>query len=485
MNRTPEPQTPQTQFTTDRTWQKVPTKLLTNATTGQAEVYVKSGFPFPDVKIAEVGANNQWAFTENGKSELLKRYNNLNNTNITEQEITKLFFIDGTKTFNNDRASIINKHSNSETKLNLSTKENPVPGVVNPQTGAKSGQTAQTEAKPGDPEQPNPLSGLDEQIKETVSSLDPEQTQNRLNWAENPVIPGSDAYLRKDFSLFKYPISIDGNGQDYLKFDIIEYGIRPTNKGGIGLKPRTPGSTKGTICLPIQPSISDNNRVNWNEDSIDIVDLALQTTGMGLMGAEDVSSQIKKVLDTAKSKVSDPKMKDAFGAIAMTALAQKATQSQNNLLSRMSGAVLNPNMELLFQGPILRPFQFSFRMTPRDVEEAKQVRSIIRAFKEASAVQQGIENLFMKAPHVFRIRYILGSSKNQDDHPSINRIKICALQQMSVDYTPDQTFMTYNDKNATMTSYAMSLTFTELEPIYAHDYADNENNPIPIDHIGY
>jgi hypothetical protein len=144
----------------------------------------------------------------------------------------------------------------------------------------------------------------------------------------------------------------------------------------------------------------------------------------------------------------------------------------------MSGAILNPNMELLFQGPKLRPFTFNFRMTPRSKDEAFQVRSIIRAFKEASAVQQGIENLFLKAPYIFRIKYVLGGTN--DDHPSINRIKECALTQVTVDYTPAATFMTYNDPEATMTSYAMSLTFSELEPVYAHEYKE-----IPTNHIGY
>ena len=32
-----------------------------------------------------------------------------------------------------------------------------------------------------------------------------------------------------------------------------------------------------------------------------------------------------------------------------------------NLLSRASGAVVNPNLELLFNGPLLRNFTFNFR----------------------------------------------------------------------------------------------------------------------------
>lgn len=357
---------------------------------------------------------------------------------------------------------------------------------------AASTKNSAPAGNPKEPPQPPPGSSSETQpSSETDENGNPiptsEQSAKLKKFGNNPEIPGLLDKIRGDvgneFGWFRYPVTIDKNGQDYLKFDIIKYGKRVINEGGIGLKKRVnSGPSVGTICLPIQPSISDSNRVNWNEDTVNIFDLGSQTFGMGVMEANDLSAQINKVTDTIKSKVQNPTIKDGLAAILTTQAAQKAIQSQNNLLSRMSGAILNPNMELLFQGPTLRPFQFTFRMTPRDEDEANQIRSIIRTFKEASAVQQGIENLFLKAPYIFRIKYILGKTKK--DHPSINRIKECALQQVSVDYTPDQTFMTYNDVNATMSSYAMSLTFTELEPVYAEDYAEDDLKA-NIDYIGY
>ena len=287
---------------------------------------------------------------------------------------------------------------------------------------------------------------------------------------------------RREFKTLVYHGDIEKNGQDYIKFDILDYGKKTLNPSDLNLSERDfSGNVLGTICLPIQPSISDQNRVDWNPDNnMDAFDMVKQSAALNIFdkGAEG----LKEVLSTIETKVKEKAVSDAVGKALAAYFTQKSVGSQNNLLSRMSGAILNPNMELLFQGPTLRPFQFSFRMTPRGDKEATQVRSIIRAFKEASAVQQGIENLFLKAPYVFKIRYILGGSGGKD-HPSINRIKICALQQMSVDYTPGQTFMTYNDSNATMTSYAMSLTFTELEPVYANDYMTKELEN--TSHIGY
>jgi hypothetical protein len=85
----------------------------------------------------------------------------------------------------------------------------------------------------------------------------------------------------------------------------------------------------------------------------------------------------------------------------------------------------------------------------------------------------------MKAPNVFKIKYHLrGTDK---DHPSLNKIKMCALQSCSVDYTPDGSYMTFNDESATMTSYNLSLQFQELEPVTEKDYQDLKDETI----IGY
>ena len=97
------------------------------------------------------------------------------------------------------------------------------------------------------------------------------------------------------------------------------------------------------------------------------------------------------------------------------------------------------------------------------------------------AVQNTSENLFLKSPNVFQIKYHLAGD-TKGDHPSLNRIKICALQSCSVDYTPDGSYMTFNDAGATMTSYNLTLQFQELEPVTTNDYATDK---ISYNEIGY
>ena len=50
--------------------------------------------------------------------------------------------------------------------------------------------------------------------------------------------------------------------------------------------------------------------------------------------------------------------------------------SVNDLLNREQGIIFNPNMELLFNGPTLRSFKFSFKMTPRNQNESEAVANL-------------------------------------------------------------------------------------------------------------
>jgi hypothetical protein len=135
---------------------------------------------------------------------------------------------------------------------------------------------------------------------------------------------------------------------------------------------------------------------------------------------------------------------------------------------------LNPNLELLFNGPQLRDFSFSFKMTPRSKKEAQMVRSIIRTFKQAMSVKRSQSVLLLKAPHTFRISY----KTSNKDHPYLNRFKECALTNCSVNYTPDGSYMSYDDSSPdgrSMTAYELSLSFSELEPIFDDDYDDGKD----------
>jgi len=136
-------------------------------------------------------------------------------------------------------------------------------------------------------------------------------------------------------------------------------------------------------------------------------------------------------------------------------------------------------MEMLFNGPRLRTFNFQFDMTPRFKKEADEIKKIIRIFKKYMAPAKTPGNAFLKSPKIFVLEYIhngniSGEVANGNTHPFLNKFKACALTEFNVNYTPDGSYMTYDD-GGSMTKYSISMSFSEIEPIYETDYNDSDN----------
>lgn len=266
-----------------------------------------------------------------------------------------------------------------------------------------------------------------------------------------------------------YPLKMRSTQQDRLKFTAVEY--QPSgnlDKGSISSQNRTSTKDKtiiGSVFLPIQSSISDFNSVEWQGAGLNEIEKLALNTSLQAMNAEKPEGFLgafeSGVKDATKKLIRNQNQLKVY-------LAQEAIQTQN-LLSRF-GTVLNPNLELLFSGPQLRPFEFKFQMSAREKAEGENIKKIINFFKKNMAVKKSDgSGVFLKAPNTFLIEYKFNGADTT--HPGINLIKECALMSCSVEYTPLGTYMTYQD--GTMVSYSMSLSFQELEPIYDVDYKDH------------
>lgn len=298
---------------------------------------------------------------------------------------------------------------------------------------------------------------------------------------------------------YVFPSALANNGQDYLKFTAYQY--EPAGTSSLTSLSSTSGSlasvvsasgaaisgggaslsnSQGEVYLPIQSGISDSNMVSWGQDDLNAIDAQKAATAYTqIQNWNEESDLNQKISNLARDIFGEAAGAGKFASdykkeIALFFASRAA--NVNNLLARVEGKVVNPNMELLFQGPALRPFSFQFKLSPRDSTEAIQIKNIIRFFKRKMAPERINTNLFLNSPHVFHIQYMLGNGTSDVDNPSINRIKLCALQSCNVDYTPDGNYATFED--GTMTSYGLSLQFTELVPIYSDDYANINNGQI-------
>ena len=235
------------------------------------------------------------------------------------------------------------------------------------------------------------------------------------------------------------------------------------------------------VELPIPQQINDSNAVSWGEDSMNIMEMAAFTAatsvasggidGLGERFEEARTALLDGDLKTTFPGLTDDVRKGLVSALSGQALSALGTNiSAQSALGRSTGQILNSNLELLFQGVTLRTFPFNITFSPRSKPESDRVKQIIRKFKQSMSAKTGRKDyavnggVFLKAPDVFLLRYL----SNGKDHPFLNSFKPCALTNMSVNYTGAGTYATYGD--GTPVNIKVSLTFKEINPIYAEDY---------------
>jgi hypothetical protein len=321
--------------------------------------------------------------------------------------------------------------------------------------------------------------------------------------------------------VLRYPLKMFTAGTDYLQIDMLDYvpvgqqktrtdtftqtetvidaNYDPENPGSIesevtisntyqsytrnpseGFRRNGSKQPLGTILLPIPSNIQDGNSVNYTDDSMNsIVGAALGATeglmtGMGAVASKNpfdlkgygavAGEQLKGAatatglnLDNAQDLATKYLTAQALGIFG-------GNVSIGQLLAREGGQVFNPNMELLFNGPSLRNFNFTFKIMPRSADEAEEVKQIIRFFKKGMSAKAGAGGLFLKTPNVFELRYRKGTG----EHPFLNKFKQCFLENISVNYTGDGVYATY--EGGEPVSMEMTLAFKELAPIYDVDY---------------
>jgi len=269
------------------------------------------------------------------------------------------------------------------------------------------------------------------------------------------------------FQQLRYPRESIEKGQDFIKFDIREYRRdrnlvtrSDDNIADLNAKPI------GTILLPIPSQISDSNIANYGPSGLNFLQEGGLGTAQSLIGGK-VGEGLNRAQETIMGVAGNSELVKNFFAIqAVNAFGGNLTLDQ--ILARSQGQIINPNQELLFSGPGLRQFKFSFKFTPRGRTESGDVKKIIKAFKRNMA-PKGSGGAFLGTPNVFQITYMEGNQ----EHSFLHKFKLCVLTNMSVNYTADGVHATYYD--GTPVSMQMDLSFNELTPIYNEDYNEIES----------
>lgn len=201
---------------------------------------------------------------------------------------------------------------------------------------------------------------------------------------------------------------------------------------------------KTAIALHIPNNLSVNYSMSWSDDDTIMLAAAAAAVQQGWEVAKALSG---KGNNTDVSGV---------GAAILTniALAQGPNQAGN---SAATGLAANPKKEQVFKGVNFRTFSFDYKFFPRNLDEAQNIRDIIKQFKYHMHPEFKDNNNFVYIyPSEFDIFYYQDGQENRNLH----RHTSCVLTDMSINYTPNGMFNTFPDGSPTQIDVA--LTFREL-----------------------
>jgi len=432
---------------TTRVWNGLPVEETTDTDTGVVELRSQGDL------LATGDAKGKWSY--NDQAGFRRRFNNKQRSQgkptLTQEEFNKKFFTEGTKIFNNDRAAVLNNDENysgisGAIRNQVSFSENGIPGVKNPETGEKNNSQGNNVEDPDE----------NQGEEEGINSFELKEI------AEKPIgsVPGQN---------LRYPLGqIPNFGYDFVTFTAHEYKVaKNIDQLTISSGTERVGGALETISLPMLPGREENNSVTFGSDSMNAFQASAGKLALDVLNTfgESGLAESLKTFGTRSKEELDKILSgnDENKAAIIAYFAGQAAQAPG-LMTRATGSVLNPNMELLFKGPNLRTFNFAFKFRPRFEDESVAVKEIIRIFKRNMAVQRSTTEMFLLTPNIFTIKYIHNSG---EEHPFMNRIKPCMLSGFNVNYTPDNSYMTYQD--GAMTGYDVTMTFQEIVPIYADE----------------
>ena len=237
------------------------------------------------------------------------------------------------------------------------------------------------------------------------------------------------------------------------------------------------------IVMYMPEDISTGFRGNWGGK-------AFSTVGAGILGAAGQTGLDSK-LTTGFGTMTDAAQR-ALGLTSAKVL-QKAVKAaggdqldNNDVFGSISGAIMNPNTELLYQSVDMRNFMLKFKMVPRNQDDSDAINTILRRFKACTLPHRdpgqvmgfndpgkdqnkGIVAGFIGVPNLCKVSFMRGAN----EHSILPRYKMLAVTQVDVNYTPDGAYATYNDPAAQPVAVELSINFQETKINFAEEVLDN------------
>lgn len=240
----------------------------------------------------------------------------------------------------------------------------------------------------------------------------------------------------------------------------------PLGKIGSGIKDiysiiTSPGSVSPveSASLYTPDSVSLGQLVSYSSinktDALGNLGLGAETIAQGSSIAEQIQNGSAKQ-SLMGSTFNNPMVAEGIGKGGQSVGALGKGASEMTLAK--AGFAKNPQLEVIFKQVEFRTYQFNFTFTPKNAQEAQEVKKIIKFFRkhQLPELDQGGAGRYFVLPSFFQLEHFYQGSSNDNLH----KFAPCVLTSIFIDYAPNG-WVTYEDAFPVQTS--MILAFQEIE----------------------
>jgi len=317
-----------------------------------------------------------------------------------------------------------------------------------------------------------------EQASDAVSEANQRQKSQGNTITLSALAPKSNY---RTSEVLKYPKETAmADDSDYVLFEFYDYsppfGKKATSGDYNQASQYTAAASHSSIVLYMPEDVSTGFRTNWGGKNFSNI-------GAGLLrsaGSNGLASMASKLGETAGDAIA--KIDSMAAAAAINKVVGKITGdnlTNDDIFGSISGAILNPNTELLFGGVDMRNFQLNFKLVPRSKSEADDINEIIKTFKKAMLPSKNASGAdiigdiafknnnvgFIGVPKVCNVTFMHGSG----EHKHLPKYKMCAITSVDVNYTPDGQYATYVNSQGQPVAIGLALNFQETKICFAED----------------
>lgn len=264
-----------------------------------------------------------------------------------------------------------------------------------------------------------------------------------------------------------------GSAGQGLVVSQVDYNQNSYDKNGKATEDNQYAKNNGmpSIIMYMPEDISTGFKANWTGK-------AFTNVGTSILQSAGAEGTLDKLVNAAQGSFEAvDRMLPLAAASVIRKTVQKVggdTLTNDDIFGGISGAILNPNVELMYGGTDLRNFSLKYRLVPRDVNETQQINQILNTFKKAmlpkldpgavmGTTSPGIFKGFIGVPDLCRVAFMKGSK----EHPRLPRYKMCAITAVDVNYTPDGAYATYRDGQPV--AVELTLSFQETKMVFSEE----------------